>query len=390
MTMQRERLADILRAMKKFAETRKSSSPALQSVHFECNGDHVTVSGTDLEIGARADIKYNGDEFDPFGVKLKQLYKVVNKSHCDTVQVDHSETWEGPPIFRFSDGTEFRGDSIESEQFPEFDTSETEREPDLVVNAGVFRKWKRRIRPAVADDQDVYALKSVYVRIDNGELHVVGSDGNRLHRYLYSDGNTPHGGISIGNDPGNSVARMPKQFLKSADYLINSQLHDEEIQVWIGEDNTFLSTENGLMWAYNVEGNYPDYQKAIPSSDGSVSGVIRDFDEWRNALDIVSAIGDRSRPGIYLNLSGDNAVLERKYGEQHITKSVPVQLDSGELKVALNPNYLDDLFSGLSVNDSLRFNAGAHDQGILFTGEDGFTAVIMPLDKENLPSRMQC
>jgi DNA polymerase-3 subunit beta len=375
--MKRSELKSALMGLKKFRPGR-STVPILKAVKVELAGECIALSATDLEIGARVHVPYDGPSFKPFAVKLKSLYRVISKLDAETVEInDDGEE----PSFQFSDGTEYTGEVYDAEDFPDQPENERPRH-DIKVSGEEFRKWEDKLCPAIGDEMRMHALTGMYFDLNGEEpLAVIGTDGNRLHRYRYTSGDTPPVKVDTGRD---MSANFPKHFVQAVDYMHNTRLDEgNDLRISIMENKAVIETPRATYWCRQVEGNFPDYRKAIPSPSGETVVEIEETRDWKRAMETVNAV-ESDLPFSWIRING-NVEIEHATNSERVRRELPGEF-SGEEEIPVNHEYVGDLCTAFKRKDeSLEMVCDSPEVGILFrTPEDRFDAVIMPVDGDEV------
>ena len=128
-----------------------------------------------------------------------------------------------------------------------------------------------------------------------------------------------------------------------------------------------------------IEGEYPDYEKVIPSENG-----IRLTMDTQRLLSIIKRVGTMANPktpGLMMETTGD--VLKVKastpeYGEGY--EETQIKKEGNDISIGLNAQYLMDILKATD-RDEVVFSMSDPLKPILMkpVGNDGYVCVIMPM-----------
>ncbi len=345
---------------------RRSTVPILKSVHLATDDGSLSVAGTDLEMGVRihnTDVEVN--ESGSVAVSAERLTSLLSEFEDDE---DLELSAEEQSLRITSEGGDFHIVGHDPADFPEF--PEFEGGPEVQVDGDVLRTMVEKTAFAVADEMQMYALTGLYCRMTPESVEMVGSDGNRLARFREK---------TVTGLEEEFVVNVPPRVLQLLARMVGE---DDEITFTGDSSKVQYRTEKGLVYSRQVEGNYPDYEKAIPRDPDMAIDVEREA--LASGLRKVKVLTPREMPIVKFQFEDDLLQLStrsQEFGEG--SASVPVSFDGDPFHMIFNPNYMLDVLKVLDEETVTLKLSGPEAGGILEEG-NRYTYVMMPLDEDDL------
>lgn len=341
----------------------RSTVPILKSVNLVAEDGTLSVAGTDLEVGVRihsTDVEV--EETGTVAIPADRLSSLL--SEFDEQQLELST--DGNTLEVRYEGGDFKIVGHDPEDFPEFPSFEDG--PEMEIDGDTVKNMVDKTSFAVADEMQMYALTGLYCRWTPDNIEMVGSDGNRLARYQSKNPNDIEEEF---------VANVPPRVLE----ILSRMIEDDEPVTFTGDESKVqFRTERGLVYSRQVEGNYPDYQKAIPKNPERKIEINRD--ELESALKKVSVLTPREMPVVRF-LFDENMLKmttrSQEFGEGNV--KIPVDYDGESLEIVFNPNYILDVLSVLD-DESIQMELSGPKQGGIVREGNNYLYVMMPLDQE--------
>jgi len=346
---------------------RRSTVPILKSVHLSAEEDTLSISGTDLEVGVRiqtAEVEVN----EPGAVAVSaDRFSSLLGEFDDDQDVELSD--EGHTLLmRTGRGGDFDINGQDPDNFPEF--PEFDDGSEVEFDGESLQTMVDKTSFAVADEMQMYALTGLYCRWTPEAVEMVGSDGNRLARYRTK--------TVTGLDE-EVVVNVPPRVLELLARMVDE---DEQIRFTGDSSKVQFRTENGLVYSRQVEGNYPDYEKAVPKDPGMTVEVEREA--LASALRKVKVLTPREMPIVKFRLEGDELQLStrsQEFGEGNV--SVPISFDGEPFNIVFNPNYVLDVLKVLDDETVNMKFSGPEAGGVIEEGNN-YTYVMMPLSEDEI------
>jgi len=350
---------------------KKTTMPILSHVLLEAKkGGTLHVSATDLDVSVSGEHPCEVLREGAVAVSARHLYDIVKSLPDATVvlkraQNNYLELQSGP--------AEFRIVGLPAEDFPalpRFDKVKLSPVPPQellsMIELTAF---------AASSDETRYNLNGVYFEPAGGDLRMVATDGHRLslaRRPLGSDFGLKKGVI------------LPRKGLVELKKLLQETLESgeekPELKLGFVESSAVVARPKVTLVMRLIEGAFPDYRQVIPKQGEKVVklGRLRFLETLRR----ISLLSSDKAHAVKLELSpGLLRVLSQNPDLGEAKEEVTVDYQGEPLKIGFNARYLTDVLQALSdKQDVLLELADDLSPGVLKPeGDDGFTAVIMPM-----------
>lgn len=345
----------------------KRSLPILSHLLLEASPSHLSVFGTDLDIGVRKRVPGQVVKEGSIALSARKLYEIVRELPATSVDL----AVDGELTATITCGnSEFRIKGLSRDDFPSM------REPKqsgIVLDRRLFRDMIRRTLFAVSSDQTRYTLNGILFRVTPDGVRMVATDGHRLAM-------TNHELSGVGES---SFASTPVDAIipRKAAAEILKLLREEpgEVTVEISENHLLLQTDDTLIDTRLIEGQFPNYEQVIPTN--ATKEVLVNREAFLAGLRRTSTIlGERALPTT-MKLTPGRLLLScvnLDLGEAR--EHLDVEYQHEEMTVGFNARYILDFLGALSTEQAtIRLQDAL--SPALFSGKDDtrYTCVIMPM-----------
>ncbi len=347
----------------------RASMPILSNVLIEAEGDTVSLTTTNLDLGIRARIKAEVSTNGTITLPVKKLATIVRAlpSNDTTVELSGQNR-----VKITSGGSVFQIMGLAADQFPPLPTFADQHNFSLAQKdlSGLLKK----VAYAQSTDENRYILNGVFFNFGEGKLSLVATDGRRLA--------TAEKTMTIGEDEGGSlilpaktVAELQRLLGDAGEVAITFNDRQVSFVTQITKNDTGL-VDNIRLVSKVVEGNYPNYRQVIPKETVHRVDIEREL-----LLECVgrAAIMTSDKSSSVKLTVGNNEIeisaSSTEFGEAH--EKVAVKYDGPEVKIAFNPQYLSDPLRALS-DDTVHFEFKDDMSPGVFKNKEDFLCVVMP------------
>jgi DNA polymerase-3 subunit beta len=361
MKVNRKKLIKGLEVVSSVCEKR-NTMPILSNVLFTGISNCLQLTGTDLEVSTKHDIKVDETLGYSFAADPKKLIKVLKTFTDDLIDLIKDD--EGIVIFR-SGKCDYRPELLPVDDFPE--TPENNDVKGLSVNPGA--DWQEAINktlPTISKDTTRINLSGIYVEpTDDVLTRFVSTDG---HRLAYIDKL-----IEVKSaDPFIIPLSGLKAFL-----AIFKKLKPQAVVS--GKDGNFFyfTFENTTISVRLVDSIFPNYRQVIPENNNNLFTFNKK--ELVTALNRFKAINSEKYKGVRFTFN-DGLVTVSDSKKTMIQELEEVSGESaGLLEIGLNVVYLLEflaLTGSETLNMALKNEACA---ALLTLTDDDLIGVVMPM-----------
>jgi DNA polymerase-3 subunit beta len=306
-----------LARLKPLISSKGYSSPVLNSVRIDFDGETATLTTTDLDNTLRIRLRAPALDTGSFLVPFTRLAKVLSAHTKGTVTLQS----DGTDVTIRCDRSTSKTKALPLEEFPRIREIEGRK---ISLNLSALAD----VLPAVSKDDSRPILCSVFV--NNGEY--VGTDSYRM--YVTDTGDKSTGEFLVLRD---AVELATKGRTGVRDAIVG----DREMQVELDENTT--------LFARLVDGEFPPYRNLIPQRDA----VVFEFGPTMptDLKQLLKLGAGASGAPLMVRPHADGVEISCKSNDENIDSTVcdgTMALDV----IGLNPVYLAALVDGMS---NLRF-----------------------------------
>ncbi len=342
----------------------------LKNVRLAAEGDSVTLSGTDSEVGIRYVI--SGVEVEKPGETLLPAQRVMSILRELTEEQVSIEVTDGK--VRIASGhSEFRLSPEDPAEFPS--VAVFDQDSYFAVPGSVLREAIRRTLFATDVESTRYALGGVLIEPNEKGLTLAATDSRRLAvvEIPCTKNGDPSGGPANG-------AVIPSKAMNLIEKSI-AGAEDDEVFIALRNNDVLVKSGNGTITSRLVEGRFPKYRQVIPASSPiAIDMVASPFYTAVRQAQIVTS--DESR-GVDFTFSEGNLTLQSQAADVGASKiELPIPYNGEDLTITFDPKYVADFLRILDGETAFTLNlTDSESQAVARVG-DGYTYVIMPLSRD--------
>ncbi len=343
---------------------RRQTLPILANVLLVLDGDHLSLTGTDLEVElvGRVRLPVKGDAGE-ITVPARKLVDIC-KSLPEGSDIEFS-VQEGKATVK-SGRSRFTLSTLPAREFPNVEDSLGTHQ--FRVKQGQLKRLIDRTAFAMAQQDVRYYLNGMLWELKGGQLRVVATDGHRLALCTLA------GKLPAGEDA--QVILPRKGVLELARLL---QEEDEEIAVVIGGNHIRATTDDFTFTSKLIDGKFPDYQRVLPrSADKSFLGSRL---ELRQAFTRTAILSNEKYRGVRLKLTRNSLeILANNPEQEEAEETVPVEYAGDPVEIGFNVSYLLDVLGVLSGDQVKLSLSDPNSSALLEESEtDDSLYVVMPM-----------
>jgi len=365
----KERLDKTLGILKHALE-RRVTLPILQHVLVEVQDHEMTLKATDMELAFEAVIPVEGHGNRTVAIPGKKFVETVRVYPDGLLTLEWPDT--GNRIWLRAKGFNSEHNIQPGEGFPELPKPEPGL-PSVVVPSALFRKAIGLGSISVSKDATKPALSGVLLHLGRKFIRVVSTDGFRLAV------------VEMPMDTGlEADARIivPRRALD----LLPSSLGDDGHLTLSWDDRSLFMDQPGLKFSTRrVTGNYPAYEKVLPSE--LPRKVIVDREDFLKTLRIVGLKKDDYNKNVRLFFEFPNLRVFFQHPDEGVNQgTISFTGEEQPLELAFNIDYLTELLERIPGEEVVYQFKDDVGQGIFMSPsiEDmTFRYILMPVKFAN-------
>ena len=359
--------SELLNALKQVSGAVEQSQvmQILSNVLLVSDGSSLSVLASNSEVEVETKARLFSPSAGSFSltVSCKKLMDICRALPDGAlIEFHESEQW----IVVKSDGAQFRMATLPADSFP--------RLPSLTEGAR-FKITERGLKEAIEGTafsmayQDArFFLNGMLFSGEANKLSCVATDGHRLSwcRVALEEAlPSPLSAIF----PRKTVLELAK-LLRGVDDVCELVISDQSVEV----NAELFKLKSNL-----IEGQYPKYQKLIPSA--IADSAVVEAKVLKRALDKAAILANEKFKGARFYFENNQLrIVSSNFDQEEAVSTMPVEYSGKPRSVAFNINYVLDVLSALPTDECV-FQFSDNMQGVLIESpESEFSSyVIMPL-----------
>ncbi|MEM1112851.1 MAG: DNA polymerase III subunit beta [Pseudomonadota bacterium] len=343
---------------------RRQTLPILANVLLVLDGEHLSLTGTDLEVELVGRVRVpGGGESGELTVPARKLVDI-----CRSLP-------EGSDIeFAAQDGkvtvksgrSRFTLSTLPAREFPNVEDSLGTHQ--FSIKQGQLKRLIERTGFAMAQQDVRYYLNGMLWEIKSGQLRVVATDGHRLAMCTLADP------LDVDGD---TQLILPRKGVLELGRLLLEE--EDDVSIVIGSNHVRATTQDFTFTSKLVDGKFPDYERVLPrAADKIVMGSRLDL---RQAFTRTAILSNEKYRGVRLQLTDDSLEIVANNPEQEQAEEVvAVQYAGDGLEIGFNVSYLLDVLGVLSGDEIKLSLADPNSSALLEESEGGDSLyVVMPM-----------
>jgi len=328
--------------------SRNPSLPILNNVLIKTDNGRLRISSTNLEIGINCMIGAKIDEVGEIAIPARVSSDFINNVSDEKVTLHTKNNI----LFINSDKYKTQILGFDSKDFPII--PKLKEGPVTVISSKILRNMLYSVADSIAVSETRPELSGVYTDFSIKKLIFAATDSFRLSEVCFDSKNSGHYTVII---PRNTVMELIR---------ITSDI-EGDIQIKIGDNQISFYNNDFELVSRLIDGNYPDYNKVIPSK--FLSRMLVQKSDLEKDIRLAGLFSSNISD-IKLLCSKDAITIKSKNSDKgEIETTIPAVLKNDPFEILVNYHYLLD---GLKIMDS--------DKVVLeFTG-NGNPLVVKPYD----------
>jgi len=355
-------LANVLGAVEK-----KQTNKILENVLIDVGGGQLRLVATDLEIELSSSIQIQVEKEGVITAPARKLFDITKALPTDlsiTIELDE----ENARLLIKSERSRFELATLPPEEFPEL--GEIPLSSSITLSESEFNRLLDKTAFCMASHDVRYFLNGLLLDITNGQVNTVSTDGHRLALCKFHDEAitvTERASIIV---PRKGVLELSRILEASSDVAVTVQLSYNHICVEKG--NTRFTSKL-------IDGKYPDYQAAVPSTTNITIQLDRLV--FRETLARVAILSNEKFRGIRLRLNDGTMTLMSNNPQQECAEEEMDINYSGEVfEIGFNVSYLLEAVNHME-GELIDFSFTSTEASAVLTSNDdpGARYIVMPV-----------
>lgn len=357
----------LLEALKKAQSVveKKNTVPILANVLFAVEGDELSISATDLEVGLKMVLPVEKAQSGKITLSSKALLDIVNELPQASIEITKKENdW----VEIVCGKSRFKVVSLSATEYPALPAFEEKKYHDAKLDG--LKEMIDRTSFAVSTDATRYLMNGVYFEpLEKNVMRMTATDG---HRLAFMDGEV----FSTMPEFKRGVIIPRKGLMELRKFLEEG---DTTIGLAFERGYVFANLGGSYLFIRLIEGEYPDYRQVIPKSTDRVAKIDKAI--FHSALKRVSLLAHEKSKGVKFSIQpGMLTIYSSNPDLGEAKEEIDVGYTGEPVSIGFNAKYLLECLAVTPV-DKLELLFKDHlSPGILKgEGQPNHTYVVMPM-----------
>lgn len=334
----------------------KNTQPILQTISLHADGQTITFTATDLEIGIRCEVPAQ-TVIEGTVVLPARLFSEIVRKLPDTEITLESE-FESVKLHYYQSEIFLKG--FDPEEFPLL--------PDLLdpvaftLPSASFKRMIRETIIATAMEETRPVFTGLFLEIEGSVLRLVATD---THRLAYGDSQieNPDGLKFSGIIPAKTMSEIYR-LLKEDDELINVRFTGSQVSFQFGSVHLLSRL---------IEGQFPPYKQVIPKAcQTKVHLPVKDFMETVERASLLAKDSSAGTCVIRLVIEDDVLRIDHATDIGKISEQLQIEKEGDDITISFNSKFITDVLKIVDSEQILFELSGPQSAG-----------VVRPLDDKN-------
>lgn len=312
---------------------RRQTMPVLANVLISVDGEHLSVTATDLEVELVSRIELSAGEAGEVTVPGRKLLDIC-KALPDGAEMEVA--LEKDRLVIRSGKSRFTLATLPAAEFPTVE--DVQAQVRISLPQKDLRQLLDRTQFSMAQQDVRYYLNGLLLELRDGTVRAVATDG---HRLALSD-------LDAEGVPAGQQIIVPRKGVLELARLLDGG--EEPAELAIGSNHIRANVGGQQLTSKLIDGRFPDYERVIPK--GGDKDVVADRQWLREALGRAAILSNEKYRGVRLHLEDGRLQLQAHNPEQEEAEDeIEVQYSGDSLEIGFNVNYLLDALGAVEGED---------------------------------------
>jgi DNA polymerase-3 subunit beta len=183
-----------------------------------------------------------------------------------------------------------------------------------------------------------------------------------------------------GHATGDSMTIVPTHSMQLIERALTDA--DAEIQVAARNNDILIRTPRVTIYSRLVEGRFPKWREVLPQRTGAVQ-IELTVGPLHSALRQAAIVASEDSRGIDFTFGEGSLVLAASTAEVGQSRvEFPIPYDGANITVTMDHRFIADFLKALDPEKTFTCEIENADGPALYTTDDGYSYVVMPLARE--------
>ncbi len=348
---------------------KRNTIPILSNILLQADSNGLSISATDMDIQVIETVAATVTKPGAATAPAHTLYDIVRKI-TDGAQIELALGATNNVLTVSSGRSNFKLGCLPVTDFPQVSSDDLPKRFMLAANE--LKSLIDRARFAMSTEETRYYLNGIYLHTTRANnvpvLRSVATDGHRLARVEMP---LPDGASEIPN------IIIPRKTVTELRKLLDEDV--SAVEVSLSDTKVQFKFANVRLTSKLIDGNYPDYERVIPSANNNILEV--NTAAFAAAVDRVSTVATDKTRTIKIAIDGKSMILSASSNESgSAVEELEVHYDGPPVEIGFNARYLQDITSQIDGDAcQLRLSDGSQPAILQDASDASGVYVLMPM-----------
>ncbi len=322
------------------------------------NENLCRISAFDLEKGLRTSVECEVEEKGLFVINTGKILQIIRAMPDGDITIEIDDKGK----VRITGGqSSFDITASPGEEFPTMPVFAGDQ--IYTIPQYLIKQMIARTVYAVGQNEQRAVFNGAFFKIENGELTVVGCDGNRL------------AAAKCTLPEGSADAKMliPGKFLVELSKMLRDT--EDELTMILARKHIIFKIDSIYFFTRMLEMNYMDYEKLLPASYRTEVFISKNA--LRSAVERAVIVaedkfGGAGRSPIRLDISEGAVTLSSVSSGASVHECIPASVSGADLSIGFDCRFLVDVLRAIPTDcETLRLRLNERDKGVIFEPSGG-------------------
>ena len=352
---------------------KRNVSSILANVKISTKKNQLSFYTTDLDIFAKEVIKANvGGELTTT-TPIHMFYDIVRKIGGDKKIQLIFEPSDKPVKMLIKSGlSEFTLPCLSAEEFPDFE--EGQYESEFHVSSDDLYYLVSTTKHAISYDDVRYYLNGIFLHVvEENDIRILRSVATDVHRLALSEITLPKNANLL------PEIIIPRKLVSELIKLLKE--YQGQVYMGVSSNKIAVKVGNTSIISKLIDGQFPDYNKAIPYGNSKLLKVSTE--ELAKAVDLVITISTGEIRTVKLKVQKDKITLSsHDKMNSSGTVEIPANYDNETMSIVFNAQYILDILNNIA-GDKVHFKINLSNTAVLVedSGNSNCKFALMPVQE---------
>ena len=340
----------------------RSAWPILNNVLIRSEEGHLRMTGFDLELGIECSAPAKIEEEGALTVPARLIADVL--ATLPDVDVEISVDDQNTVTLK-CEKSNYKLLGLPADEFRQLPDIPDDR--SFEITQGALRDMIKQTIFSVSLDESRAILTGILFTLNENQIKFVGADGHRLALK----------NAEVANAAGETSCIVPRRALDE----LSRMLEDDEstVKISVADSQIKFLVDGVVMVSRLIEGQFPNYERAIPTSYDRK--LTMSTDEFLSRVRRASIVAKESASRIILRAEGDKLIITAQSGDVgEAYEELDIVKEGEDIEIAFNAKYLIEFLSVVGTEGVSMELTGPLNSGLVRpVGTEDYTYVLMPM-----------